>query len=206
MQLIDWLGDVLHKQSIPWVLAVVCLWKWWAVGVPWIVLRHVSTPTVVTPPGPWPWPISPQQTTFSEWRLCVPISLLKLSSQWVTRSALMFTSINEWPSKNGSERAETAWGWRESKREWGREGIENRAENLFGWDNGDGHENISITWWLSPGVALCTSAALMTRNVEASQSVKVGVGSRKQGDIGVRDGGTKATGMHHCLFKRVQIS
>lgn len=45
----------------------------------------------------------------------------------------------------------------------------------------------------------------MTRSAEASQSVEGRAGSRKQGDIGVRDGGMKATGMHHCLFKRVQI-
>lgn len=137
--------------------------------------------------------------------LCVPISLLKLSGQWVTGSALMLTSINEWPSKNGSEGAETAWGWRQSRQEWGREGRENRAENLFGWDNSNGHVNISITWRLSPRVALCTSAARMARSAEASQSGEAGLGSWKWGDIGVRDGWTKATGTHHCLFKRVQI-
>lgn len=190
MKLTDWLGDMLHKQSIPRVHAVVCLWKWWAVGVSLHCFEAYVPPST--------------QSSLNEC-VCIPISLLKLSGQWVTGSALMLTSINEWPSENGSQGAETAWGWRGSKREWGREGIENRAGNLFGWDNGDGHENISITWWLSPRVALCTSAALMTQSIEANWSAELGVGSRKQCDIGVRDRGMKATGTHHCLFKRVQI-
>lgn len=178
---------------------------------------YIRTPPTTTPPPLWvpsplppPWSLTlatePLAHNLPGTAFCVRISLLKLSGQWVTGSALMLTSINEWPSENGNEGADTAWGQRGSRREWGREGIGNWAGILFGWDNGDGHENISITWWLSPRVALCTSAALMTWSVEASQFVEVGVGSRKQLDIGVRDGGLKATVTHHCLFKRVLIS
>lgn len=171
MKLIDWLGDVLHNQSI---CTIVRLWTWWGMGGPFVLFWGLCLPVLDLGKPPHthrthPWLNKGLCACVLQYRRA------KLSGQGVTGSALMLSSINEWPSENGVGRKRLGGAEVEERVgngrcvERGRKAGKNGAGDLFGWDNSDGHENASITGQLSLRLALCTAIALTTESEGGSQ-------------------------------------